>query len=168
MISESRWKVVHKFQKKPGWCGPAVIQMILSSCGIRKTQKTIAKAVYKEWWGTNQQMMLAYLSRYFKIVNYKHNANTTDIAEHLDKGHIVVVDWMDDFGEGEAGGHYSIVSSYDSKAKILSLVDSSNARPGIWKIAAKDFNPRWYDTLDVHDRTWVDGWMLWVDPSSKL
>jgi hypothetical protein len=162
------WKKYHKFQKKPGWCGPAVIQTILASCGIRKTQSEIAKAVYKDWWGTDQQLMMAYLSKFFKVVNYKLNAVFSDIDYHLQKGNIVVVDWMDDFDDGEPGGHYSIVGSYDSKAKMLTLVDPSNVRPGTWNVSAKDFNLRWYDTLDVHNRTWVDGWMLWVDPKSKI
>ncbi len=162
------WKALHRFQKKPGWCGPAVIQMVLLAVGIKKTQKQIAKAVYKAWWGTDQQLMQAYLSKFFKIVNHKNGAIFADIEQHLNKGNIVVVDWMDDLDDGEPGGHYSIVADYDKKAKMLTLADPSNAREGIWHISNKDFNKRWYDTLDLHNRTWVDGWMLWVDPKSKI
>ncbi len=142
--------------------------MILLSVGIKKTQKEIAKAVYKDWWGTDQQIMMAYLSKFFKIVNFKTEAIFADIEKHLNKGNIVVVDWMDDLDEGEPAGHYSIVGDYDKKAKMLILVDPSNARKGIWNVSTKYFNKRWYDTLDLHNRTWVDGWMLWVDPKSKI
>src|SRR3972149_4189697 len=162
------WKKLHSFQKRPGWCGPAVIQMVLASVGLKKSQKEIAQAVYKEWWGTDQQLLMAYLSKFFKIVNFKNDAIFADINSHLEKGNIVVVDWMDDLDDEEPAGHYSIVGDYDPKAKMLTLVDPSNARKGIWNISTKDFNSRWYDTLDVHNRTWVDGWMLWVDPKSKL
>lgn len=162
------WKKYHKFQEKPGWCGPAVIQMVLASVGIKKTQAEISRDVFKKWWGTNQQMMLAYLSRFFKIVNYKHNATMKDISFHLKRGNIVILDWWDNLDENNQGGHYSIVADYDHKLRALTLVDPSNERPGIWTIADTEFNKKWYDTLDIHNRTWIDGWMLWVNPKSKL
>lgn len=167
-MNANTWKKLHRFQQKPGWCGPAVIQMVLASCGIKKSQQEIAKYVYKKWWGTTQQIMVAYLSKFFKTVNYKQNAKFSDISAHLKKGHIVIVDWWDDFDEDSAGGHYSIAVEYLPKLKALTLADPSNDRPGIWTISGKEFNPKWYDTLDVHDKTWIEGWMLWVDPSSKI
>jgi len=166
--STKGWKKYHRFQEKPGWCGPTVIQMVLAKAGIRKSQKEIAKYVYKSWWGTPQQMILAYLSRFFKIVNYKHDAAFKDISLHLKKGNIVVLDWWDDFEKDSAGGHYSIAADYDSKLRALTLVDPSNDRPGMWTVSDKEFRPKWYDTLDVHNRTWIEGWMLWVDPKSKI
>jgi hypothetical protein len=168
-ITLAKWKKLHKFQEKAGWCGPAVIQMALLACGIKKTQTEIAKEVYKDWWGTTQQIMIAYLSRFFKIVNYKQDATMKDVSTHLKMGHIVILDWWDDIDkEDEPGGHYSIAGNYDVKIRGLTLVDPSNGRPGIWTIADTEFNKNWYDTLDVHDRTWIEGWMLWVDPSSKI
>jgi len=142
--------------------------MVLAVGGVKKSQAEIAKAVYKPWWGTNQQIMLAYLSKFFKVVNYKHSATTTDISKHLKKGHIVILDWWDKLDEESPEGHYSLVGDYDSKAKILTLVDPSKTRKGLWHIAAKDFNPMWYDTLDTNNRTWIDGYMLWVDSTSKI
>ena len=168
-ISLSNWKKFHRFQENPGWCGPAVIQMALLSSGIEKTQKEIAKDVYKEWWGTTQQIMLAYLSKYFRIVNYKHNATFKDVSLHLKKGHVVVLDWWDDIDKEDLpGGHYSIAGDYNYKLKGLTLIDPSNGRIGIWTISDKEFNKKWYDTLDVHDRTRIEGWMLWIDPASKI
>src|SRR3989304_4687645 len=108
MISLSRWKKIHKFQEKPGWCGPAVIQMALQAAGIKQKQSVIAKAVNKPWWGTNQQIMLAYLSKFFKVVNYKHNAKAADISKHLKLGHVVILDWWDKLDEESPEGHYSI------------------------------------------------------------
>ena len=168
MINSNSWKKFHRFQEKPGWCGPAVIQMVLLKCGIRRTQAEISRDVYKSWWGTPQQMILAYLSRFFKIVNYKDNATFKDISFHLKKGHLVILNWWDDFDEGNPGGHYSLAENYDSKLHALTLVEPSNERPGIWTISDSEFREKWYDTLDVHDRTWIEGWMLWVDPSTSL
>lgn len=168
-ISIEKWKKLHSYQEKPGWCGPSVIQMALRATGVKKTQSEIAKDVFKDWWGTTQQIMLAYLSRFFKIVNYKNNSTFKDISFHLKKGHIVIVNWWDDLDKDDtAGGHYSIVADYDFKLKGLTLVDPSNGRPRVWTIADKEFNKKWYDTLDVHDRTWVEGFMLWIDPKSKI
>jgi len=168
-IPITTWKSYHRYQEKPGWCGPAVIQMALLASGIVKTQKEIAKDVYKDWWGTSQQLILAYLSRFFKIVNYKHDATMKDISLHLKKGHIVILNWWDDIDKDDVGGgHYSIAGDYDYKLKGLTLVDPSNGRPGIWTIDGKEFDKKWYDTLDVHDRTWIEGWMLWIDPISKI
>ena len=167
-MEKSQWKKVLRFQEKPGWCGPAVIQMALLSAGIKKTQKEIAKDVYHEWWGTGQNITLAYLSRFFKLVNFKINGTISDINYHLKKGHLVIIDWWDDLDGDDPDGHYSLVVEYDKKEKNLTLLDPYNARDGIWKMDVKELNDRWYDFLDVHGNTWVDGWMLWVDPSSKI
>jgi len=142
--------------------------MVLVKAGIDKSQTAIAKKVYKKWWGVPQQIILAYLSKFFKIVNYKQNATFKDISFHLKKGNIVVVNWWDDLDGELPEGHYCIVGNYDGKLKTLTLVDPTNARKGIWTIKASEFNKRWYDTLDMHDRTWLEGWMLWVDPKSKI
>ena len=162
------WKKYHRFQKRPGWCGPAVIQMILAKCGMRKPQAEISRDVYKNWWGTSQQMILAYLSRFFKLVNFKDNATFSDISHHLEKGNLIIVNWWDDFDENDPGGHYSVVVDYDSRLVALILADPSNERPGIWTISENEFRPKWYDTLDIRDTKWIKGWMLWVDPKSKI
>ncbi|MEK7498133.1 MAG: C39 family peptidase [Patescibacteria group bacterium] len=169
MIDLATWTKLHKFQKKPGWCGPAVLQMVFAAAGIRKTQRELAKAVYKEWWGSHTALMFAYLTRFFKTVNYKANGTFSDIEEHLAAGHIVIVDWWDNLDvNGGESGHYSIVIDYKKSKGILTLADPTNERKGIWEISTKEFNPRWYDTLDVHGKKWTDGWMLWVDPDSKI
>ena len=142
--------------------------MVLLASGIKKCQKEIAKDVYKEWWGTDQQLLFAYLSRFFGNIEFKENAFLSDIENHLKKGHLVVINWWDDLDDGEEDGHYTLAIGYDKKAKKIKMADPSNARKGIWTMDSKEFNDRWYDTLDVHGKKWIDGWMLWVDPSSKL
>jgi len=169
MLTIKDWEKLHKFQRKPGWCGPAVLQMIFAAAGIRKSQRELAQAVYKEWWGADQQLMFAYLSKYFKLVNFKENGTFSNIKEHLKAGHIVVVDWWDNIDvDGDESGHYSIVIDYNKRKATLTLSDPSNERKGIWEISTKEFNPRWYDTLDIHGKKWVNGWMLWVDPQSLI
>lgn len=167
-MTRVNWKKISRYQKKPGWCGPAVIQMILLAAGIKKSQSEIAKDVYQKWWGTGQNIMLAYLSKFFKLVNFKINGRISDINYHLKKGHVVIVDWWDDLDGDDPDGHYSIVIGYDKKNKKLIMLDPYSKRSGLWKMDAKEFNSRWYDYLDVHGNTWVDGWMLWLDLKTKV
>jgi ABC-type bacteriocin/lantibiotic exporter with double-glycine peptidase domain len=152
------WENHFRKTEQPEWCGPAVIQMILSVADIEIEQKQIAKNVLIPWWGTPQQIMLAYLSVFFKIVNYKINAKYKDISYHLKKENIIVVNWWD-----EDDGHYSIVDSYQNKE--ITLIDPSR---GKWNLTGKDFNTKWYDTIDMNNRAYIDGWMLWVDIKSKI
>jgi len=159
------WTKHHRFQEKPGYCGVTVCQMVLSVGDINKTQDDIAKDIYFPWWGVSRQIMLAYLSQYFGTVNYKDNCHSKDINFHLQKNHIVVVNWWDSEQDGIGDGHYSIVSEYQNR--ILTMVDSSNQRNGIWKIPYKEFKYKWYDTLTLDNKIWSTGFLLWVDVNSK-
>ena len=79
-----------------------------------------------------------------------------------------MVNWWDDLDKDDTeDGHYSLVLDFDKKGGKLTLADPSLGR-GIWKINAKEFNKRWYDSLDTRGNKWVSGWMLWVDPKSKI
>jgi hypothetical protein len=162
------WQHYHKYQEREGWCGVAVVQMaILAGTGVYVSQDDIAKDIYVEWWGTPQQLMLAYLSKYFEKVNYKHGATIRDISFHLNKGHITIVNFWDDFLDGEEGdGHYSVVA--ECKKGAITLIDPSQERDGIWEVSTKVFNPHWYDTIETQDKLYVEGWMLWCDPASKI
>ena len=164
---EIDWEKHHRFQEKEGYCGVAVIQSILAIAGIDKTQDEIAKDVYLKFWGVSQQIMLAYLGKYYKTVNYRHNSRSGDISFHLKKNHAIVLNWWDGESEIEGDGHYSIVSDYDTKNRVLSLVDPSNERDGFWKIKYSEFKNKWFDTITLDNKLWIGGWMLWVDPISK-
>ena len=162
------WKSVHRFQEKSGWCGPAIIQMALSRVHLEKSQEEIAHDVYKNWWGTSYSLMVAYLSRFFRRVKFKSNATIQDLKRLVDNGNIVIVDWWDDLDAEDPDGHYCIVANVSREKKTIRLVDPTNARKGIWEIKIKDFRDRWYDYLDVHGSTWVDGLLIWIDPKSKI
>lgn len=140
--------------------------MILLAGGIKKTQSAIAKDVYKSWWGTNQTTIYSYLSQFFKNLNFKERAKISDIKIHLNKGHLIIVNWWDDYDSepNEDCGHYSLVFGYDSKSKKLTLGDPAK-NGGIWQVDEKDFKNRWYDSLDLRGKKWIEGWMLWVDTS---
>ncbi len=167
MFMQVDWKKYHRFQEKENYCGVAVIQMILESVGINKSQEEIARDVFIPWWGVSQQIMLAYLSRYFITANFKNNSNTSDILSHLRKNHAIILNWWDDLDEEFEDGHYSIVSNYDIKTKMLTLIDPSVERSGIWDIKYSEFKHKWYDTLTLDNKIWTTGWMLWINLNSK-
>lgn len=142
--------------------------MTLASGRIKIPQAKIAKEVLLPWWGTTHDSIYAYLSRYFKNLNFKSDSKISDIEYYLKKGHTVIVNWWDNLDpEDEEDGHYSLALLVDRKRGKLTLADPSGTR-GIWKIDIKDFNDRWYDYLDVHGKKWVNGWLLWVDPKSRI
>jgi hypothetical protein len=158
------WEKHHRFMPKDGMCGSTTIWMILDACGIKKSINEIAKYVHKWWWGTPPQLFVAYLSKFFSVVNYKNGATISDIAVHLKMGHIVVVNFWDKVND-EGDGHYTIVSEY--KDGTLFMVDSSKEHDAQWGIKGKEFRKIWYDTLTVDDRLYHEGFMIWIDPKSK-
>jgi ABC-type bacteriocin/lantibiotic exporter with double-glycine peptidase domain len=160
------WTEHHRFQEKEGYCGVAVVQMILENAGINKSQKNIARYLYKSWFGTPRVLILSYLSKYFNVVNYKTNAKISDIAFHLKRNNIVLVNWFDDnMGQDDGDGHYSLVASCEKGT--ITLVDPSNQRSGIWSMKTKDFSSRWFDYTDLNNRTYSEGYILWLDPKSR-
>ena len=147
----------------------ACVQMaILAGTGVLVPQNEIAKDIYLDWWGSPQQLVLAYLSRYFKKVNYKHSATIRDIAFHLNQREdICIVNFWDDFLDGEIGdGHYSVVA--ECRKGIITLIDPSQERDGIWSLSTRVFNAHWYDTIETQGKLYVAGWLLWINPESRI
>lgn len=167
-MDRKRWEKIFSFQARSGWCGPAVLRMVLLSGGIRKSQREIANDVYNPWWGTHQQMMFSYLSRFFSRLGYKERARMKDLFYHLEKGRVIVVNWWDDLDPSDpADGHYAVVVEYRKRSDSLTLADPSAGR-GIWEIDKNKFRRRWYDYLDVRQEVEIRRWMVWVDPTSKV
>jgi hypothetical protein len=163
------WTQLYHPQEQSSWCGVSVTQMTLLAAGIEKSQAEIAKFICKNWFGTPSTLMLAYLSKFFKIVNYKAGSDFRDLSFHLKKDHVVIVNWWDDIdNENESdGGHYSIIGNYDGKKRLITIVDPCEHR-GIWNISTKEFRKKWYDYLDMNNRLYVTGWMSWIDLNSKI
>ena len=102
------------------------------------------------------------------MVNFKTNASISDISYHLKKDHIVIVNWWDDIdNDNHDNGHYSLALKYDNKKKLITLADPSQGR-GIWDMSIKNFKKRWFDTLDMNNRVYLEGLMIWIDLNSKI
>jgi len=139
--------------------------MALAAGGIKKTQSEIAKDVYFGWWGTPQDIIYAYLSRFFSKIDFKSNATLSDIETHLKTGHIIIVNWWDDIDPKDADGHYSLILNFQDG--LITLADPSEGRD-IWETGAEKFEKKWYDYLDLRKKKKIKKWMLWLDPESKI
>lgn len=167
MLNKNFWQKIHREQEKSGWCGVAIIQMLLEASGIEKSQKEIKKDVYLEWLGVDPYVMTAYLARFFKNLGYKEQATIADIERQLKLGRLVVVDWWDDLDPADPEGHYCLVSALDKNKGILTFLDPSEGR-GIWDFSLSEFKKRWYDYIDVNYKLKLKGFLLWLDPRSKI
>ncbi len=154
------WEKHHAFMPFNGFCGPAVIKIIFSATGIRKSIWEISLWTWKWWYGCANQLLIAYLSKFYSLVNFKLNGKISDIASHLKAGHIVIVNFWDN-----GVGHYAIISEY--KKHLLTFVDPSRERNWKYVMTTSTFKEIWYDTLNVDDSLYHEGLLIWIDPKSK-
>ena len=158
----------HYVRQEDGWCGPAVLKMVLSAVGIAKTQAEIVADTNISWWGVDTSIMIAYLSRFFSELGFLTGAAIEDIEKHLNKGHFVIVDWWDDLDvdpNDPPDGHYSIVAGVDRGQGTVKLIDPSHR--GIWDMKLSDFDSHWYDYLDVNQKIPQSRWFLRLNPVSR-
>lgn len=164
-MKKLNYRKIFRFQQKSGWCGPAVIHMAMVAGGFAISQAKIAKEVFLPWWGTPQNVIFAYLSQYFGEIDFKYRSQIADIKKHLAKGEIIIVDWWDDLDPTDIEGHYSLIFDYLPRTEKFVVGDPQR---GITKMKASEFAKRWYDFLDVGRKKRIDGWMLWLNPRSRL
>ncbi len=166
MMTKINW-TRHYVRQEDGWCGPAVLKMVLSAVGIDKSQAEIVADTNISWWGVDASIMIAYLSRFFSDLGFLTGAAVEDIEKHLQAGHFVIVDWWDDLTDDPndpPDGHYSIVNSINREQGTVKLIDPSSR--GIWDMKISDFEDRWYDCLDVDQKIRQFRWLLWLAPAS--
>lgn len=130
-----------------GYCGPAVLKMILKYYGIEKFEKEIARlAGTKKSGGTDDKAIVRVLKKFGLKAKIKNNANFSDIKKNLDKEIPVIVDWFTkgrkDYPESiVADGHYSIVVGLDKKFIYLQDPEIGRMR----KLGKDDFLRVWFD-----------------------
>ena len=130
-----------------GWCGPAVLKMILEFYGIRKSEKELVRlagTTFKA--GTNANQMQRVLRRFGLKTKLKDNSNFSHIRKYLNKNIPVIVDWFThgrrDYPDSQvADGHYSIVFGLDKKYIYLQDPEIGKLR----KIKRGDFLKVWFD-----------------------
>lgn len=130
-----------------GWCGPAVLKMILEFYGIKKSEKELALlagTTLEE--GTDAKQMQEALRLFGLKTRIKNNSTFNDVKEYLDKNIPVIVDWFTrgrkDYPDSVvADGHYSIVVGLDKQFIYLQDPEIGKLR----KIKRNDFLRVWFD-----------------------
>src|SRR3989344_5528693 len=124
-----------------GYCGPAVLKMILEFYGIRKSEKELAILAGTSLnAGTDEKKMQQVLRDFGLTTALKDNASLNDIKRYLNKSTPVIVDWFtrgrkDDSDSAIADGHYSIAVGLDKQHIYLQDPEIGKLR----KIKRKDF-----------------------------
>jgi hypothetical protein len=154
------WQRCHVSIPHSGWCGPATIKIILNAAGIKKSIYEIAAHVWKWWYGSSFILVVAYLKKYFSLVNYRTGASIGDIKKHLSLGHVCIINFQ---SEGE--GHYALVVSHDGK--FLTIVDASNETDWSYVMTTGELKRVWFDTLTNDDSLWHENLLIWCDLKSK-
>lgn len=130
-----------------GYCGPAVLKMVLRYYGIEKSEKELAKlASATKSGGTDDKAIARVLKKFGLKTKIKNNGNFPDIKIYLDKNMPVIVDWFTrgrrDYPDSAvADGHYSIVVGLDRKFIYLQDPEIGKMR----KLARDDFLRVWFD-----------------------
>ena len=141
-----------------GFCGPAVIKMILDFYGIEKTEAEIAILANKDDdLGINDEDIRRVLEGEGLRVEIKNFATFDDVQSALGKGAPVIVDWITrgryDYSEDEvADGHYSVVVGLDEINIYLQDPEVGRVRT----IPKKDFIRVWFDFSSDHIEKWED------------
>ncbi len=130
-----------------GYCGPAVLRMVLEYYGINKSEEDLAELCRtSKDVGTDDQTLLKILRGFGLKAKIKNNASFSDIKKYLDKEIPIIVDWFtrgrQDYSESEvADGHYSVVVGLDKE--FIYLQDPEIGR--IRKLKRDDFLKVWFD-----------------------
>lgn len=167
---------VHRYQRKPGWCGVACARMIMRAAGINSSQEEIAEEIYDPDLGTSHRELVKFLLEKFGRVVKQSGSSFKKIHELMSDGYLVIVNWMDDLPTEENDppeGHYSLVSEIDLVRQKIRLLDPSNATRADGKTKRygmdfTEFEERWYDYVDLEETQIIRGWLLAVDPESRL
>lgn len=124
-------------QKRPGFCGPASLKMVLDFFGIEKSEAEIGKIckVSEESGMAIPGFRRAAREFGFNLF-FKNNADFKDISGFLCKKIPVIVDWF-----SVDGGHYSVVAGLDKKN--IYLADPEFRK--IKKMSRDTFKRVWFD-----------------------
>jgi len=147
-----------RWQEKKLWCGPACLQMVVGSYGLRIPQSKLAKlARTNNRFGTSRFRMAVTARRLGMATLEKHNSRLEDIRRALANKQRVIVNFREPSDNEQ---HYAGVESIN-KSQII-LRDPWNG-PRL-KLAIKDFYRRWtIQTLNGGKPRWL----LSIYPTKK-
>jgi|SRR3989344_2657963 len=133
------------------FCGPAVIVTVLSSYGIRTTQKKAARlARTNKKTGTSTRGLLSALRSFGVRVRGGNGQTLGGIRRAIRANMISIVCYTEPH---ENIGHYAIVLGFRGGNILLLSPDERGQTPVA--MPQKEFQERWKDPLFTHSRRWA-------------
>src|SRR3989344_1527161 len=132
------------------FCGPAVIVTVLSSYGIRTTQKKVARLAHtNKKIGTTTRGLVSALRSFGAEVGGGNGQRLGDIRRAIRDGKAVIVCYTE---PNENVGHYAVAVGFDGANILLFSPDERGQRPV--QMPLTEFRKRWKDPLFTHSRRW--------------
>ncbi len=133
------------FKQSKGCCGPASLKMVLSSYGINKSEKYLAKLTKTSRTKGCYEKNIVEASEKLGLKGYvKQNSSIKEIEQLVKKKIPVIVNWF----SPEEGSHYSVIVGFE-KDKII-LADPHFGEIKKYKI--NWFEDRWFDFIGPASR----------------
>lgn len=148
-------------------CGPAVLEALFSFVGFKISQTAVVKSLRAKNKIKNIGLSVKDLAGAVRALGKgeyvfwrKTNASVSLLETIIEKyKYPIGIEWQGVFYEfeDEDNGHYSIITSINSKTNILRIADSFDEFAGIdRKFPIKFFVKRWWDSNVIKGRTLVD------------
>jgi len=104
-------------QEKNGWCGPAVLQMMLHFYGLDEKQEMVAARVFDEKEKVMKLSEMVFYPQSKGLKSYSFKGNLNDLKELISKGVPVVV--FQKASKEIDKGHYRLVVGYQKDSIVL-------------------------------------------------
>jgi len=131
-------KIIYCKQEQNWSCGPAVVRMVLSSFGIRKSEEELIEILgSNNKIGTaNKNMVEFFKGNGFSLIE-KENSKIADLKRFYDDGFRIIVNYYCHY---EKEGHFAVVKLIDNKR--IYLYDPALGEKHSYSL--KYFNKIWY------------------------
>lgn len=156
--------ILKHFRQTPGFCGPAVLKILLSHFKKEDfTEEQLAKLTNATAEiGAEHEGLIQTIKELGGFVFTKENGTLGELEYFVHKEKLpVIIGWFDPLNEGD---HYSIV--VDLSKKHITIVDPSKFGPER-KLERKSFPEFWFDFVGKENRIASWGWYMVVNFEKK-
>ena len=162
-------KSSYRRQERPGWCGPAALQVLLLNESINISQSEIAKNTFFPDWGTPHENIYSFAKKYFAGVNVYTNTTLKRLEQKLNNDKLVLANIVTDSEDVESG-HYINIQSINLANQTMTVFDPDAVDGGILNLNTDKFVSQWFDYATEHDlrnNIKTKHWALVIDPKTK-
>lgn len=131
-------------------CGPVCLKMVFEHLGKSYSEKkliSLCEATKKT--GTNHDHLIKEIKREGFAYRVGVKGKFDDLIRAIEAGYPVIINYLDPIS---AAGHYSVVTGYDKKDRVVILADPCNGND--FSISWRELKKRW------HNKRGSIGWFL--------